>query len=133
MFTVNKKADDNVSTTICADYDYFTNTEASAIIDGSATHSKYFYGTIISISPLDSVDSIDTSNQVIVVQPYGTTAPEDCICFTKNLMTSASSVAIKYHSDSDSLEKINMAEVNVGDKVFVSTNWYSASVMAVYE
>ena len=131
LFTLNAELTDDTASTICADAVY--TAEKPSILKGTNSHGKILYGDVVALGPADTTDTIEPAQYTIVLQPEGTTLPEDATVFTFNRVDEKGGPLFKYYKDTDTLEKREGYTLKAGDKIFAITNYYNASFIVIYE
>lgn len=130
IFTLESKGNEDTTKTICADWDY--SSENMPITDGRISYNKQIYGTVFSMGSLSNND-IEHRLYSLVIQPEGTTEPEDCFVLTFTRVTNGMFPVFKYHLEEKCVEVQDGFVINPGDKVFIATNYNKSKFVVVYE
>lgn len=132
LFTTESTATEDKSVTICADDATYSPTNLP-ITDGTNSYSKQIYGTIKSISPLDTTEDIHTEKYVMTIQPYGTSALIDRYVVSYDRVGAQIKVVpLLFETSTKQLSRAEPSQVTVGSKVFVVTTNYAISMIVIY-
>jgi len=130
LFTLKSKGNEDPQKTICADWTY--DSENKPITNGRIAHNKQMYGTVKAMSSLSN-DDIEHRQFSVVLQPEGTASDEDCYAFTFSRISTGTFRIFRFNSEEGTLEDYEGYILKPGDKIFVTTNYYTANFIVVYE